>query len=107
MKTTPGLLYYAITRQHLCTPTIDSGKYKDLVTGEEFFEADDAMRPALPDDLLNTPILVESTKENVWHYVRVSFTEVVNKKKINDLVEIEIDKEGKLVGVRLNYPWKA
>lgn len=106
MKTTPGLLYFATTRQHLCTP-VDDNRFKDLVTGDEFYETDDTMRPALPDDLLNTPILIESTKENAWHYIRVSFTEVVGKKKINDLVEVDTDREGKLVGVRLNYPFKA
>lgn len=106
MKTTPGLLYFATTRRHLCTP-VDEGKYKDLVSGDEFFESNETMRPALPEDLLNTPILIESTKENSWHYIRVSFTEVVNKKRINELVEVETDTEGKLVGVRLNYPFKA
>lgn len=106
MKTVLGLLYFATTRRHLCTP-VDSGKFKDLVTGDEFFESDETMRPALPDDLLDTPILIESTKDNTWHYIRVSYAEVVNKKRINDLVEVETDREGRLIGVRLSYPFKA
>ena len=106
MSLEPGLLYFATTRQHLCTP-LGAGTYKDLVTGDEFFEVDEAIRPVLPDDLLNTPILIESTKENSWHYIRTSFMEVASKKKINDLIEVEIDKEGRLVGVRLSYPFKA
>lgn len=106
MKTTPGLLYFSTTRKHLCTP-VDDKKFKDLVSGDEFVEDNDTMRPALPDDLLNTPVLIESTKDNSWHYIRVGYTEVSIKKKINDLVEVEVDKEGKLVGVRLNYPFRA
>jgi hypothetical protein len=106
MKTIPGLLYFSTTRGHLCTPT-DESKYKDLVTGDEFTEDDDTMRPALPDDLLNTPILIESTKDNAWHYIRVSYTEVAMKKKINHLIEVDIDKDGKLIGVRLAYPFKT
>lgn len=106
MKTTPGLLYFSTTRKHLCTP-VSEGKYKDLVVGDEFVDNDDAIRPALPDDLLNTPILIESTKDNSWHYIRVSYTEVAQKRALNDLVEVEIDKDGRLVGVRLRYPFRA
>ncbi len=106
MKTTPGLLYFSTTRKHLCTP-VDNGKFKDLVVGDEFEENDSAIRPALPDDLLNTPILIESPKDNAWHYIRVSYGEVVKQKSINELIEIDMDKDGKLIGVRLRYPFKA
>lgn len=106
MKTTPGLLYFSTTRGHLCTP-VDENRFKDLVNGEEFTESDDTMRPALPDDLFNTPILVESSKDNTWHYVRVSYAEVATKKRISHLIELDIDKEGRLIGVRLGYPFKT
>lgn len=106
MKPTQGLLYFSTVRGHLCTP-IEGGKYKDLVNAEEFTEAANTVRPALPDDLFNTPILIESTKDNAWHYVRMSYAEVTTKRRVSHLIELDLDKDGKLVGVRLAYPFKA
>lgn len=106
MKPQPGLLYFSTVRGHLCTP-IDEGKYKDLVNNEEFTEPGGTIRPALPDDLFNTPILIESTKDNSWHYVRMSYAEVTTKKHISHLIDLDLDKDGKLIGVRLAYPFKA
>lgn len=102
-----GLAYYSLRRRHFCTPVADK-RYRDLTTGDEFDEHDDnAIRQVMPEDLLDATILVESTEGSKSHYIRVSYCDVQESKIVNDQIIIDIDKNGKLVGVKLSYPWPS
>lgn len=104
MKKKTGVAYFSLRNRHFCT-MIGEKKYKDLTTGEEFDEEDDdAIRSVMPEDLLDSTILVEST-DNKSYYLRVSYCDIQSTTKVNDSVSVDIDKNGKLVGVKLNYPW--
>ena len=98
-----GVAYYSTRRQSFCT-LIDENKYKDLTTGYEFEENDNStIRQIMPEDLLDSTILVESTKDSKSSYIRVSYCDVDSTQKINDLISIDMDKNSKLIGIRLNY----
>lgn len=104
MKKQPGLVYYSSVRKHFCV-FLKKGLYKDLTTGKEFHAAADTVRPVLPEDLYDSNILVEMDTRKKWFYIRVSFVPVKETKTINEFVEIDLDNAGKLIGVRMNYPW--
>ncbi len=104
MKRKFGLAYYSIKRKHFCV-ALDGSKYKDLTTGEEFEAQDSEIRPVMPEDLLDSTIIVELSESNKDHYVRVSYCDVHTTKQINDLIAVDIDKDGRLVGMKLGYPW--
>lgn len=104
MKKKPGTIYYAINQEHLCE-CIDEHTFRDLTTNEEFKDDGDGIRTLRPEDLLDTTIVIEMTKNNFDHYIRVSYREIVKSHKINDFVSADLDSDGKLVGVRLNYPY--
>jgi hypothetical protein len=106
MKKKFGLTYYAINRKHFCV-ALDGPKYKDLTTGEEFEPEDNEVRPVLPEDLLDSTIVVELSEPNKDHYIRVSYCEVQNTKQVNDLISVDVDKDNRLVGIKLHYPWPA
>lgn len=104
MKKKIGLVYYSIPRRHFCV-AIDDTRFRDLTTHDEFYEMDDSnIRNVMPEDLFDSTIVVESPNSNS-HYVRLSYSEVADLKKVNDLISVEVDKNGRLVGVKLNYPW--
>jgi hypothetical protein len=103
MKKKFGLAYYSIGKKHLCV-SLGSNNYKDLTTGEEFIEQDDnAIRSVMPEDLLDSTILVELGDKE--HYIRISYCEVATSKKISDLITIDVDPSGRLVGIKLGYPF--
>lgn len=105
MKKKQGLAYYSLRHRHFCT-MVGENNYRDLTTGEEFEELDDnAIRPVVPEDLLDSTILVESSEGNKSYYIRVSYCDVQSTNKISDLISVDVDKNGKLIGVKLNYPW--
>jgi len=105
MKKKQGIAYFSLRHRHFCT-MIGENKYRDLTTGEEFEELDDnAIRPVVPEDLLDSTILVESSEGNKSHYIRVSYCDVASTIKVNELITVDIDKNNKLVGIRLNYQW--
>ena len=104
MKKSHGFVYFSPTRKHFCV-FISSGRYKDLTTGKEFRAASDTIRPVLPEDLYDSNILVEMDTRKKWFYIRVSFVPVKETHKVNDFVEVDLDDAGKLIGVRMNYPW--
>lgn len=97
-----GAAYYSVRRSSFCTPISDT-RYKDLTTGEEFEDDPESVRQIFPEDLLDSTILVESSQDGKQSYVRVSYCDVAETKKINDLISIDIDKNGKMIGVKLNY----
>ena len=104
MKKKTGLVYYSLRRNHFCT-MISENTYRDLTTGEEFNEADDAVRQVMPEDLLDATILVETTEVNKSHYIRLSYLDVATTYKVSDLISVDIDPNGKLIGIKLDYPW--
>ena len=104
MKKKLGLVYYSLRRGHFCT-MISEDKYRDLTTGEEFDETNDAVRQVLPEDLLDATILVESTETNKFHYIRLSYLDISTTHKVNDSISVDIDSHGKLIGIKLDYPW--
>jgi hypothetical protein len=105
MRKKPGLAYYSVHRKHFCVSVGDM-KYKDLTTGEEFEELDsNAIRHVVPEDLLDSTILVEMSDKD--HYIRVSYKEIDSTKDVGDLVSIDLDKDGHVVGIKCNYPWPA
>lgn len=104
MKKKNGLVYYSINRHHFCA-AIDENRYKDLTTNEEFYETDEnAIRAVMPEDLFDSTIVVEFPNTTT-HYVRLSYCEIMDTKKISELISVDVDKTGKLVGIKLNYPW--
>lgn len=105
MKKKSGLVYFSTTRGHLCTP-LGEGRYRDLTNGHEFTDADGAVRSVMPEDLLGS-ILIESDPSHQWHYIRLSYLLVEATHKVSNQVSVDLDKEGKVVGIRLNYPWQG
>lgn len=104
MKKQLGLVYFATTRKHFCVP-VGKGRYKDLTTGKEFRAATDTIRPVVPEDLYSSSILIETDEDKKWFYIRVSFLPVKTSHEINSLVTVDLDDSGKLIGIRLAYPW--
>lgn len=104
MKKQHGLVYYSTTRKHFCV-FISRGLYKDLTTGKEFRAATDTVRPVLPEDLYDSNILIEMDTKKKWFYIRVSFVPVKSTHTVNEFVEVDLDDAGKLIGVRMAYPF--
>lgn len=105
MRIKSGLVYYSITKKHFCV-AIDEHSFRDLTTGDEFYENDEnTIRSVMPEDLLDTPILIEMNLDNKNHYIRLSYDDIKSTKQINELISIDINKDGKLIGIKLDYPW--
>jgi len=104
MKKKTGLVYFSLSKKHFCVP-LDIDRYKDLTTGDEFSEKnDDAIRPVMPEDLLDSTIVVEINGDKS-HYIRVSYLEVNKTHKVNDNISVEVDNIGRLIGIKLDYPF--
>jgi hypothetical protein len=102
-KKRKGIAYYSTKKSAFCTPISDT-KYRNLTTGEEFDETDgDTIRQIAPEDLLDSAIVLESSPDGECSYVRISYCDVVETRKINELISVDIDKNGKLIGLKLNY----